>query len=76
MRKRTRLDLLVLNALKTTTAFFSLVCLAANAGEGGWGQMMESALTRPLVPRQPSADARAAPQPGKRIRVPSGTRWG
>jgi RNA polymerase sigma factor for flagellar operon FliA len=50
--------------------------LAANAGEGGWGQMMESALTRPLVPRQPSADARAAPQPGKRIRVPSGTRWG
>jgi len=50
--------------------------LAANAGEGGWGQMMESALTRPLVPRQPAADARAASQPGKRIRVPSGTRWG
>ena len=50
--------------------------LAANATEGAWGQMMESALTRPLVPRQPAAEARAVPQPGKRIRVGSDTRWG
>ena len=50
--------------------------LAANAGEGAWGQMMESALTRPLLPRPQAAEASAVPQPGKRIRVGSGTRWG
>jgi len=44
--------------------------LASRAGEGAWGRMMESALTRPLAPR-------AAPPPAEpELRVDSDTRWG
>jgi RNA polymerase sigma factor FliA len=55
--------------------------LAANAAEGAWGQMMESALTRPLEPARPPRSAKSvkladAPRPAGRIRVGSGTRWG
>jgi RNA polymerase sigma factor FliA len=50
--------------------------LAANASEGAWGRMMESALTRPLAPGQDKAKVRAVPLPGQRIRVDSDTRWG
>jgi len=45
--------------------------LASRAGEGAWGHMMESALTRPIA----STKARATPG-DKRLRVGSGTRWG
>jgi RNA polymerase sigma factor FliA len=55
--------------------------LASNAAEGDWGQMMESALTRPIATRklaaaQPAAEAEEAPPPGTRLHVDSGTRWG
>jgi RNA polymerase sigma factor FliA len=55
--------------------------LASNAAEGDWGQMMESALTRPIAARklaaaQPAAEAEEAPPPGTRLHVDSGTRWG
>ncbi len=45
--------------------------LAGRAGEGAWGQMMESALTRPIG----STKARATP-PDERLHVGSKTRWG
>ena len=50
--------------------------LAANAEEGAWGHMMESALTRPIAAPKPGPDPVPAPQPGGRLRVDSETRWG
>jgi RNA polymerase sigma factor FliA len=55
--------------------------LASNAAEGDWGQMMESALTRPIAARklaaaQPAAEAEEAPPPGTRLHVDSDKRWG
>ncbi len=45
--------------------------LAGRAGEGAWGHMMESALTRPI-----DAAAEPAPAAADRLRVDSETRWG
>jgi RNA polymerase sigma factor for flagellar operon FliA len=55
--------------------------LASNAAEGAWGQMMESALTRPIAApepaaAQPAAEAEESPPPGTRLHVDSETRWG